>query len=85
MTTPEMRAYQNARGTYTHLDRQLTHMKQTLGVNIARSRRNPDVPYWRKRIVECRAEIARLEADHAEAKQAMEEALAVVRSQAVAA
>jgi predicted negative regulator of RcsB-dependent stress response len=79
--TPEGRAFSKALATVSHLDTAVERAKRTLNVNIRRNRNQPHA-HWRTRIAECRAEVARLEADREEARQAYEQAqaaLSVVR------
>lgn len=79
--TPEDIAYHRAFSTLHAISTNLDRANRNLRANIARSRQQPEARYWKSRIAECRAEIARLEADRIEAKSAMEAALAIVREQ----
>lgn len=79
--TPEGRAFSAAHSTLSYLDKAVERAKRNLSLNISRNRKQPHA-HWRTRIAECRAEIARLEADREEARQVLEQAnaaLAVVR------
>jgi predicted negative regulator of RcsB-dependent stress response len=79
--TPEGRAFSKALATVSHLDKAVERAKRNLHLSKQRMRQSPH-EYWRSRIAEYSAEVARLEADREEARQAYEQAqaaLSVVR------
>jgi predicted ATPase len=79
--TPEGRAFSAAHSTLSHLDKAVERAKRNLALSKQRMKHSPH-EYWRTRIAECSAEVARLEADREEARQVVAQAqadLSVVR------
>lgn len=77
LITPEGRAFSKALSTVSYLNTAIDRAQRTLNINIRRNRENPHA-HWRSRIAECRAEIARLDADRSEARQVLEQAHAAL-------